>query len=194
MGMLNSLSQLILKLTSPGVPDIYQGNEIWDFSLVDPDNRRQVDFIQRNQMLDGLKNNLESLNEYLKYAKDGRIKLFITNETLKLRQKNTKLFLSGDYIPLKIHGTRPELALAFGRHFEGKTCIVLTTKFFSFFMESFNQYKDKDIWKTHFLEIPENMIGSFRNIYTNENHTFSESMIPIHDLFSVMPFIVLECL
>ena len=95
MGAINSLSQTLLKLTSPGVPDIYQGNEIWDFSLVDPDNRRPVDYAKRKKMLDALKG--ATPEELLDNWSDGRIKLFLTHRLLTFRRENPELFRDGSY-------------------------------------------------------------------------------------------------
>ncbi len=106
LGAINSLSQLILKLTAPGVPDIYQGNEIWDFSLVDPDNRRPVDYQERRQMLDSLGQILP--NELLSNWSDGRIKLFVTQRLLHFRREHPDLFLKGNYVPLATHGSHAE--------------------------------------------------------------------------------------
>src|SRR5574337_2169694 len=100
-GIYNSLSQLLLTLTSPGSPDIYQGNEIWDFSLVDPDNRRPVDYQIRRQMLKSLKERIAEpdgdlaglARELLKSKEDGRIKLFVTWMALNYRRDHRALFL-----------------------------------------------------------------------------------------------------
>ncbi len=190
MGMLNSLSQVLIKLTSPGIPDIYQGNEIWDFSLVDPDNRRPVDFIKRNKMIDRLEN--ENLQAFLDNPEDGMIKLFITKKTLEFRNKEKELFSLGNYIPLNVQGKTPEHCIAFARLFENRICLIFAAKFFSFFMESFNKYKDENFWNSHFLTIPMEMVGlPFKNIFTNEIHVFSEQKIPLQDLFKVMPFALL---
>ena len=100
IGAINSLAQTLLKLTAPGVPDIYQGNEIWDFSLVDPDNRRPVDYAQRREMLDSLdKATPENL---LGRWQDGRIKLFLTQRLLVFRRENPALFAHGSYTPLRL--------------------------------------------------------------------------------------------
>ena len=92
-GAINALSQALLKLTSPGVPDIYQGNEIWDFSLVDPDNRRPVDYEQRRKMLDALAS--ATPEELLGNWRDGRIKLFLTHRLLTFRREHPELFQRG---------------------------------------------------------------------------------------------------
>src|SRR5437660_7625058 len=95
LGVINSLTQTLLKLTSPGVPDIYQGNEILDFSLVDPDNRRVVDYKRRAEMLSCLSS--KTPQELLQNWPDGRIKLFLIHSALRFRKENVDLFPSGNY-------------------------------------------------------------------------------------------------
>jgi (1->4)-alpha-D-glucan 1-alpha-D-glucosylmutase len=119
-GYLNSLSQTLLKLTAPGMPDIYQGNEIWDWSLVDPDNRRAVDYASRHRLLEELKewhaDNLdERLGEALNSIEDGRCKLHVTWTALRLRAVHEALFREGSYLPLKVSGERATHVLAFAR-------------------------------------------------------------------------------
>ncbi len=126
-GLFNALSQVLLKLTCPGVPDIYQGNEIWDFSLVDPDNRRPVDYDLRAALLSQVEQ-IEQVDEaanLLETKEDGRLKLFVTARTLKFRQQNRHLFESGSYTSLEVSGTRPESVCAFARNqAESKAIIV----------------------------------------------------------------------
>jgi (1->4)-alpha-D-glucan 1-alpha-D-glucosylmutase len=119
-GAINSLSQLLLKVASPGVPDIYQGTEIWDFSLVDPDNRRPVDYPLRTGLLNELmtleRRGLAPLaRDLLSSWGDGRIKLFVTYKALSFRRERKELFLGGAYVPLPITGGMKEHALAFAR-------------------------------------------------------------------------------
>ena len=97
-----SLSQLVLKLTVPGVPDIYQGGELWDFSLVDPDNRRPVDWEQRRALL--RKAGAEAFTGLGSNAQDGSCKLFIVHRLLELRRRHPELFAAGEYIPLEVTG------------------------------------------------------------------------------------------
>ena len=94
LGAINSLAQVVLKLTAPGVPDIYQGNEIWDFSLVDPDNRRPVDYAHRRKLLDSLDG--VTPEELLQNWADGRIKLFVTQRLLRFRRDHPALFQQGN--------------------------------------------------------------------------------------------------
>src|SRR5438034_3098227 len=95
LGAINSLTQTLLKLTSPGVPDIYQGNEIWDYSLVDPDNRRAVDYNRRREMLEALPSATPA--ELMHAWQDGRIKLFLTQRVLRFRREHSDLFQCGEY-------------------------------------------------------------------------------------------------
>src|SRR5216117_841971 len=106
LGAINSPTQTLLKLTSPGVPDIYQGSEIWDYSLVDPDNRRPVDYNRRREMLDALAT--ATPGELMQTWPDGRIKLFLTQLLLRFRRQYPDLFHRGEYLPLCASGTFAE--------------------------------------------------------------------------------------
>ncbi len=122
-GMLNSLGQLLLKLTGPGIPDIYQGNEIWRFCLVDPDNRRPVDFDRRMAMLAGIKEFVTDpsaplaprLSELMDHAADGRIKMYLLWRTLTWRRQHPDLFVHGAYVPLQAVGLAKEHLCGFAR-------------------------------------------------------------------------------
>ena len=126
-GLFNSLSQTLLKLASPGVPDTYQGTELWDFSLVDPDNRRPVDYDRRREMLAELQasesagGDLRELARELVAAKeDGRIKLYVTHLTLQCRRENPGLFTDGAYVPLEAEGPRKDHVFGFARGKDGR--------------------------------------------------------------------------
>jgi (1->4)-alpha-D-glucan 1-alpha-D-glucosylmutase len=120
-GMRNSLSQTLLKLTCPGVPDLYQGQELWDLSLVDPDNRRPVDYGRREEMLRTQEKRLaegsraELAADLADNWRDGGVKLYLTASTLRLRRRKPALFLEGDYVPLEVEGDRGESVVAFAR-------------------------------------------------------------------------------
>lgn len=138
-GIYNSLSQVLLKLTSPGIPDIYQGNEIWDFSLVDPDNRRPVDYEVRRQMLKSLSGRISGpdgdlaglAGELLSSKEDGRIKLFVTYMMLRYRKAHRELFLEGGYLPLEGRGSRKDDLCAFARKSGDQRIVVVAPRFFS---------------------------------------------------------------
>ncbi len=122
-GLYTALSQLLLKLTSPGVPDIYQGQELWDFSLVDPDNRRPVDFALRRKMLARLgkdagrkdRSLLALASQLAQDPRDPRLKLFVTARVLQFRRQHAGLFRLGEYIPLEVSGPRAKHVCAFAR-------------------------------------------------------------------------------
>src|SRR5207248_87931 len=128
----NSLAQLTLKLTCPGVPDVYQGCELWDFSLVDPDNRRPVDFDLRRSLLSDLRKRIDAggndlaplAAELLASWTDGRIKLFVLHRLLTLRREWPRLFQAGEYRPLTVEQFDPETVVAFARRFDGQELIV----------------------------------------------------------------------
>ncbi|CEG51669.1 malto-oligosyltrehalose synthase [Stutzerimonas xanthomarina] len=123
-GALNSLVQSLLRMTTPGVPDLYQGTEYWDFSLVDPDNRRLVDFTTRQHSLASA----ASLDELLQSWHDGRIKQAVIRRTLQLRRRHPRLFSEGRYLPLAVSGEQAEQLLVFARELEGEWVVVVVPR------------------------------------------------------------------
>ncbi|MGZ7458436.1 malto-oligosyltrehalose synthase [Pseudomonas sp. Ma2-10] len=120
-GALNGLAQTLLRMTVPGVPDLYQGNEYWDFSLVDPDNRRPVDYASRQQSLQTPLKRPELLANW----RDGRIKQALIADVLNLRLEHTELFRRGAYQALEVVGSQAHRVFAFARSLEGKRAIVI---------------------------------------------------------------------
>lgn len=179
LGMLNSLSQVLLKLTAPGVPDIYQGNELWDFSLVDPDNRRLVDYERRRAMLAELQDTFsvdaeqtaERARGLLATMEDSRIKLYITWKTLALRRQNEALFRQGEYLPLKVEGERAEHLCAYARHLDGDTVIVIAPRWFAALSENGQGWPLRPhAWKNTWIELPVPLAGAaWRNLFTGES-------------------------
>ena len=139
LGYLNGLSQTLIKLMSPGVPDIYQGTELFDLSLVDPDNRRPVDYSVRQRSLDGLmplcqsgnKSRTSGVRELINHPEDGRAKLYLTRQALWLRRNYPDWFVSGDYLPLNIDGLRSDHLIAFARAYRDQAVIVVAPRWFS---------------------------------------------------------------
>ncbi len=131
-GLFNSLSQTLLKLAAPGVPDTYQGTELWDFSLVDPDNRRPVDYERRRRMLHDLQGAVhaaggdlrELARELVAAREDGRIKLYVTERALHCRRDYPGLYSAGEYQPLAALGAKAEHVFAFARRVEGRQALV----------------------------------------------------------------------
>jgi (1->4)-alpha-D-glucan 1-alpha-D-glucosylmutase len=133
-GMINSLAQVALKIGSPGIPDFYQGTELWDLSLVDPDNRRPVDFAVRRQRLASLGRRIDEgdlpalCDELLESWPDGGVKLYLTHRALTLRRERLALFRDGDYRPLAADGERADHVVAFARRAEGDGVIVVAPR------------------------------------------------------------------
>jgi (1->4)-alpha-D-glucan 1-alpha-D-glucosylmutase len=123
-GALNGLVQALLRMTTPGVPDLYQGNEYWDFSLVDPDNRRAVDYACRRSTLEA--DTLPA--ELLTHWRDGRIKQALIARVLDCRQANAELFRRGAYLPLTVQGRHADKVIAFARLGEDQRAIVVAPR------------------------------------------------------------------
>ncbi|MBL8126392.1 MAG: malto-oligosyltrehalose synthase [Chloroflexia bacterium] len=130
IGAFNALAQQLLKLTSPGVPDLYQGTELWDQSLVDPDNRRPVDYAARAKLLQGMQRrpNARSATSLLKKKDDGRLKLFVTMTALAERTAWKELFTEGEYLPLAADGPAADHVVAFARRHEDNEFIVVVPR------------------------------------------------------------------
>ena len=132
-GYVNSLSQVVLKMCVPGVPDFYQGTELWDFSLVDPDNRRSVDYSLRSQLLKELStefamNPVHATEQVASHWPNDSIKLLVIWRLLHYRQEHPGLFEQGAYIPLQAKGERERHVLAFGRAFNGDYLIAVVPR------------------------------------------------------------------
>jgi len=121
--ILNSLSQLVLKFTTPGIPDVYQGTELWDLSLVDPDNRRPVDYKLRNKWLNNIAKQADITSLWAERY-NGKIKLYLSSILFKLRKSHAILFERGSYIPLKVSGKYADNIIAYARNLEDKWIIV----------------------------------------------------------------------
>jgi (1->4)-alpha-D-glucan 1-alpha-D-glucosylmutase len=119
IGLWNSLSQTLLKLTCPGIPDIYQGNESWDFSLVDPDNRRAVDYVRRQKTLDCMRGgncpDASAMGRSLNTPEDSQLKTYLIWKTLCFRRRQPNLFQEGEYLPLAVAGAKSDHVVAFAR-------------------------------------------------------------------------------
>ncbi|HEX7053501.1 MAG TPA: malto-oligosyltrehalose synthase [Burkholderiales bacterium] len=131
IGMLVSLAQALVKVASPGVPDYYQGTELWDFSLVDPDNRRPVDYDLRRQLLD----REASPEELVENLSDGRAKLHVIRKGLEIRKAHPGLFYGGAYAPLYADGGREQNVLAFALRSGGRTLVAVAPRLFARLMQ-----------------------------------------------------------
>jgi (1->4)-alpha-D-glucan 1-alpha-D-glucosylmutase len=133
LGALNSLSQITLKATMPGVPDFYQGTEFWDFSLVDPDNRRPVDFTERARVLGSLET--PDWERLVQHWPSGHLKFAWTRHLLKLRTELAEVLTDGDYQPLEVTGPHRDHVIAFARRHGRNAAIVAVAKSFAAFSQ-----------------------------------------------------------
>ncbi len=178
-GAVNSLSQTLLKLTSPGAPDIYQGNEIWDFSLVDPDNRRPVDYKRRREMLDSLC--LIKPEELLQNWPDGRIKMFLTQRVLQFRNEHVDLFRRGNYLPINASGTFGDSCVCFARVYEDKWIVVIAPRLSS--RVGFPPTGEK--WQDTIVDLP---FEEGRDIFTAREIAPQDRQLKVADAMSTLPF------
>ena len=178
-----SLAQLVLKLTVPGVPDIYQGGELWDFSLVDPDNRRPVDFAQRRRLLDEISD--MSGGELAGAWQDGREKLFITARLLGLRRNYLELFAAGDYQPVGIgEGRNADRLCAFTRRYRESALVVGVPRL------TYDLFRDREPADFGTTEIALPAPGPWRNVFTGTKLT-GRKPLPANELFRDFPVAVL---
>jgi (1->4)-alpha-D-glucan 1-alpha-D-glucosylmutase len=185
LGAVNSLAQVALKLTVPGVPDIYQGNEIWDFSLVDPDNRRPVDYHRRREMLDSLGH--ASPAELLHQWPDGRIKMLLTQRLLHFRREHPALFQHGRYLPLPANGIFADCCVSFAREYDGTWTIVVLPRLSS--RVGFPPIGEK--WKDTTVAFPESLSSEgAKEMFTGHELRVDGGVIKISEAMVALPFAV----
>ncbi|MDI6854643.1 MAG: malto-oligosyltrehalose synthase [Deltaproteobacteria bacterium] len=173
IGALNSLSQVLLKITSPGVPDFYQGTELWDLSLVDPDNRRPVDFQKRRSFLDELiradeHNGPDFLKDLLSNWQDGRIKLYLTVKALNFRRNHLDLFQKGNYIPVDAAGPQKGKVVAFARRLEDAWILAAAPRLVSDLVKRNKAPLGPKVWGETALSLPQQAPDAWHNVLTGE--------------------------
>jgi (1->4)-alpha-D-glucan 1-alpha-D-glucosylmutase len=201
-GIANSLSQVLIKVASPGVPDFYQGTEIWNYSLVDPDNRRPVDFALRRALLQQLDeeerhHGTAILAQHLfENPADGRVKLFVTSRALRFRRARQSLFAQGDYIPLRATGVRRRHVLAFARNLQEHTVIAVAGRFFVALNKLGALPLGRDVWGDSALLLRRRLpSGRYRDILTDTAVETvlvgGRALLPLADVFSRLPVALL---
>jgi (1->4)-alpha-D-glucan 1-alpha-D-glucosylmutase len=174
-GAYNSLSQTLIKITSPGVPDIYQGNELWDFSLVDPDNRRPVDYRLRQRQLGRLMRRIEAAGTDLRPLArrlldtwtDGRVKLYVTHRALRFRREHAALFRDGAYLPVTPTGECADHIVAFARQHHGETAIVAAPRLLVRISPERGHPLGEQTWGRTRLLLPATSAGCrYRDVFT----------------------------
>src|SRR5579862_812293 len=196
-GAINSLTQTLLKLTCPGVPDVYQGQEMWDFSLVDPDNRRPVDFEVRQKTLDEIcalarAQDLRTVcHELLQDYRDGRLKLWTTALTLRFRGQNRDLFQLGSYVPLHVGRSREEHVIAFARLHQEQLAIVAAPRLSYTLMKGKEEPPLGAAWGDAELVLPPEAAGRhLRNVFTGERFAAGHSLL-CREVFATFPIALL---
>jgi (1->4)-alpha-D-glucan 1-alpha-D-glucosylmutase len=191
-GIYNSLAQLALKIGAPGVPDFYQGTEVWDFSLVDPDNRRPVDYTRRQALLAELDETAGRDGRGAVAARlaagpfDDRLKLYATTAMLRFRRNEPAIFETGSYRPLATGGVHAHRLFAFARIAGGGQAVVAVPRLTASF--------DLD-WRDSWIELPP---GEFENVFTGQSVSPSPAgpggllMVRAADLFGQFPIAALR--
>lgn len=204
-GMYNSLSQTLLKIFSPGIPDVYRGNEIWIFDLTDPDNRRPVNYSHRRHMLESIQKRLIApegdfylCEEIASSMEDGRIKLYVTWKSLIFRRDKEALFSTQTYLPLNASGQRKNNICAFMRRAANHEVIVVAPILLAGLT---NKGKTPPtgsaIWDITKLILPKACAGkTYRNIFTGEKVTASEkdgdTVMELAAILNVFPVAAME--
>jgi len=172
-GIFNSLSQTMIKITGPGIPAFYQGAELWDLNLVDPDNRRQVDFKYRKNVLAHIKEKENSdmiglIEELYSTKGDGRIKMFLTYRVLKARGDNLHIFEKGTYLPIKTEGKHKDCAIAFARRHENSWAIIIAPRYFSNIIKDDEKPLGGSIWGDTRIILPDGAPSKWIDVVTGQ--------------------------
>lgn len=184
-GALNSLSQTLLRMTAPGIPDLYQGADLWDFSLVDPDNRRPVDFGSRIAMLE----QSIAAAELLKNWRDGRIKQWLISRALAARTEHFALFRDGDYLPLTIEGEHADKVVAFMRLYLSDYALVVVPRLTSSLLgETDVPHIPAAAWADTHLLMPATLVGSeWVSELDHSRVELTSEHLPLSDLLENLP-------
>ena len=211
VGIVNSLAQTVLKIASPGVPDIYQGAELWDLTLVDPDNRRPIDFDSRARALDRIDavlqqcpaDRADAIRSLGEHPEDGTIKLFVTTVGLRVRAELPELFLDGDYLPLTVDLTVPAGAIAFARVLAppkgsagGRAAIVVAPHLVSRLVDPDRPLALGEAWKTSRVLLPPALASlHYRDAFTGAEitptSTATEAWLFVGQVFQSLPVALL---
>ena len=206
LGMVNSLAQTLLKITAPGVPDFYQGTELWDFSLVDPDNRRPVDFAIRQALLGALSQRIAAgeldalARELVEHWPDGRIKLYLIHRALTYRRRGATLFQEGEYLPLASEGSAREHLVAYARHRATTTALTVVPRLAAALTEGGARLPlGAEVWKDTWVLLPRALSpGPYLNLFTGKELAATRTehglALAAGDLLDAFPVALLDLL
>jgi (1->4)-alpha-D-glucan 1-alpha-D-glucosylmutase len=184
LGLVNSLAQTLLKIAAPGVPDFFQGTEVWDFSLVDPDNRRPVDFSAREALLASLRERIAMgdlaalARELVARWEDGRIKLYAIHRALHCRRGSPALFQAGDYVPLQTGGSLADRLVAFARRRDTGVVLAVVPRLIASVTDGGARLPlGRAVWQDTWVEVPRDFPdAAYTNVFTG-----ATSMAPLED-------------
>ncbi|MCC2629839.1 MAG: malto-oligosyltrehalose synthase, partial [Thermomicrobiales bacterium] len=200
-GAINALAQQLLKLTAPGVPDVYQGTELWDQSLVDPDNRRPVDYAQRTRLLRGLQRRRPGRRlaaDLLETKADGRTKLYLTSRALACRAAYPVLFARGAYLPLAAEGAAADHVVAFARRDEENEFITVVPRLVvGLTHKELVDPIGSEVWGDTRLLLSNAEPGTrYRDVFSGETIKVSAgddgASLSVSEIFASFPFALLE--
>jgi (1->4)-alpha-D-glucan 1-alpha-D-glucosylmutase len=204
VGMVNSLAQTLLKITAPGVPDFYQGTELWDFSLVDPDNRRSIDFPKRMAGLNALQARIAKgdraalARDLVAYWEDGQIKLYAIHRALQCRRRSPELFQAGDYVPLQTGGTAADRIVAFARRRASRVALVVAPRLTATLTDIGSRLPlGADVWQDTWLTLPQDFpADAYIDVFTGARtgaRARDGGRLQVGELLADFPIALLEC-
>ncbi|MEM6869413.1 MAG: malto-oligosyltrehalose synthase, partial [Cyanobacteria bacterium P01_C01_bin.121] len=196
-GIYNSLSQLLLKIASPGIPDFYQGSELWDLSLVDPDNRRPVDYGKRAHLLDAMKSQWEIdpvglAKDVVANWEDGRIKLFLILRGLAVRKSLSDVFEAGHYVPLEVTGTHAGRVIAFARKGDDGCAIALMPRFASGLVSAGDLPCGTEVWGDTAVVLPSNLENAEWKNWLTDSTVLGKDQLLVGEVLKAFPVALLS--
>ncbi len=194
-GICNSLAQTTLKMTCPGVPDFYQGSELWNLNLVDPDNRRPVDFEKRMRFLEEVHGSrVEAPGQFvdtlLASRHDGRVKLFLIHKGLQARRKDQDLFEQGDYLPAPVAGSRASHVVSFFRTRQRRFALVVVPRFVTSLVQPGRLPVGRHVWEDTRIGLPAHAPSNWQDAITGRPLR-GQGEIPVADILATFPVSIL---
>jgi (1->4)-alpha-D-glucan 1-alpha-D-glucosylmutase len=189
-GALNSLTQCLLRVTVPGLPDLYQGTEFWDFSLVDPDNRAPVDYDQRQVAFAVEPNAADLIDNW----RDGRIKQWLIAQTLQLRAAHPQLFAHGRYLPLTVGGAYADRIIAFAREQDNQWLLVLAPRLtVPLLGDSAKPHISADHWEDTYVQLPAELAQRQLHGLFFSSAQFNDNRLLLKDALKNFPLNLYVC-
>jgi len=192
-GACNAWSQVLVKMTSPGIPDFYQGNGLWQFRLTDPDNRNVVDYRERGETMESLlgvtvRNEGLCPRQLLENWRDGSLKLYLAQKVLNFRRAHKQLFMQGKYLPLRATGPHKERLCSYVRQWEGEWAITVVSRLAATLSEPGVFPVGEAVWAGNSIVLPQRAPSGWTNLLTGESITALRHSIPLTKILSDLPF------